>query len=475
MKTSSIINLVLVFCLSCNVFAQEGNIILDFSGQDINTGNNLELESVYIKNVTQNCDTTVFGPDPSLNLSWPLAIDDLYATSGLFIEDCYPNPFLGSTNINISLDNNEIITIRLFNVYGTVVSEFKQFFNKGIHTFNISVSNSNIYYLSVSNGTTSHTQKLINQSSEGKNLVQIDYIGSEIYNGQFKSKAKISGFVFQPGDELEMQVYDSEYMGLTLYDNPNNDTAYNFDLSLIERKVLFEMFTGHKCVNCAEAELYVHELQEQYENQLSIISIHAGYYAWPDQSGPYTIDFSSQVGDVLHSSFAVVANPIAMINRMEYNNNPLLNQSDWLTVFESEISKSVEAFVLIDNNYNDQTRELNTSLEIKFLEEMDGDFKVCIFLTEDNNVAPQKNNNPDVGPVPDWTDYVHRDVLRSSLNGTWGEMIASGNITAGSMYTLQVNNFILDDDLKDEDCSIVAFLYNAETFEILQVAEKEIE
>jgi len=474
MKTSTLINLVLVFCLCGNMFAQEANITLNFLGQDSNTGNNIELESVYIKNVTQNCDTTVFGPEPSLNLSWPSAMDDFYTTSGFSIGNCFPNPFLGSTSFTISVDNYELISIYMYNIYGSIVSEFKKHLNKGIHTFNILGGKNSLYYLSVSNETIAQTQKLLNQSSEGGNLVQLNYIGSEQINAQYKSSTEISSFIFQPGDQLEMRLNDSEYMGFTIYDYPNEDSLYNFQLSLIEKKVLLEFFSGHKSVNNPEAEFYIYELQEQYGNQLSIVSIHAGYYAYPDASGLYTTDFRCDVGNDLYSYFGVIMNPVAMINRGDFGNGILLNQGDWATILETEIMNSPEAFILIENNYNTQTKELITSLEIKLLEVLDGDFNVCVFLIEDNNVAPQKNNNPEVGPIPDWTDYNHRNVLRASLNGTWGELIASGNISSGSIYTLQMNSFTLNNEWKDEDCATVAFLYNTETLEILQVAELDI-
>ena len=48
-----------------NVYSQT-QITLTFTGKDSVSQNPVSLDSVYVKNLTENCDTLLFGPDPVL-------------------------------------------------------------------------------------------------------------------------------------------------------------------------------------------------------------------------------------------------------------------------------------------------------------------------------------------------------------------------------------------------------------------------
>ncbi|MCK9618131.1 MAG: Omp28-related outer membrane protein [Lentimicrobiaceae bacterium] len=78
-------------------------------------------------------------------------------------------------------------------------------------------------------------------------------------------------------------------------------------------------------------------------------------------------------------------------------------------------------------------------------------YRLCIYLIEDSIVAPQKNNDPSVGPTPDWLDYVHNHLLRTSLNGTWGS-IFTGGIDAEADDTVKVTKKVLLEDFTGHLC-----------------------
>lgn len=241
------------------------------------------------------------------------------------------------------------------------------------------------------------------------------------------------------------------------------------------RKVLLEDYTGHKCVNCPSAALTANELIEKYQDYLIVISIHAGYFAEPSSSGDYTYDFTCPVGNELNDYFEIVSNPSGMVNRKEYNENLLLGVDDWAGAVGVEINKYPDAEITIENIFNQQNRMLNTSIEIKFLLDMEGIYRLCAYITEDSIIAPQMNNDNNIGPVPDILDYVHKHVLRGSVNGTWGDVITNENITAESVFTLNYNDFEINSIWNEHNCSVIAFIYNEETKEIIQAEEKHIE
>ncbi|MGE5317292.1 MAG: Omp28-related outer membrane protein, partial [Chloroflexota bacterium] len=129
--------------------------------------------------------------------------------------------------------------------------------------------------------------------------------------------------------------------------------------------------------------------------------------------------------------------------------------------------------IVINNTYTTSSRSLTTNISIKFMEEVDRNLKLVVVLTEDGIIAPQKNNNAETGPVPIIFDYVHNHMLRAVINGTWGnEISTSGNPISGTVE--KSLTYTLDDKLIPENCTVVAFIYDVDTKEVLQVNQKEL-
>jgi hypothetical protein len=74
-------------------------ITLTFTGKDSIGQNLISIDSVFVKNLTWDCDTLLYGPSPVLTLpaNWPVGnIETDNGSRGAFIlEQNYPNPFHG--------------------------------------------------------------------------------------------------------------------------------------------------------------------------------------------------------------------------------------------------------------------------------------------------------------------------------------------------------------------------------------------
>ena len=90
-------------------------------------------------------------------------------------------------------------------------------------------------------------------------------------------------------------------------------------------------------------------------------------------------------------------------------------------------------------------------------------------MVEDSIVNWQRDY--DVTPN-DIQFYTHREALRGSLNTTYGEAVSPTN--NGSVNTLNYS-YTLPAEWHSEHVSIIAYLYDETTKEILQVEQKEIE
>jgi hypothetical protein len=65
-------------------------------------------------------------------------------------------------------------------------------------------------------------------------------------------------------------------------------------------------------------------------------------------------------------------------------------------------------------------------------------------------------------------------VLRGSINGSWGDNLRSAPIKYNDSTTISYSNFALDTKFVDKNVSVVAFVYDATTKEVIQVEKVKI-
>ncbi len=239
-----------------------------------------------------------------------------------------------------------------------------------------------------------------------------------------------------------------------------------------QKNVLLEDFTGHKCVNCAEASIEAHKWAEESNHRLIIYSIHSGYYAIPDETGYYTADFTCPASDELFADFSIFANPTGLIDRVQYNGTLILNFGDWFTAIQQEMAKPNLVEMKMKNSFfADFNNSVKIDINSTFISQAEGKYRLVVYIAEDHIIAPQKNNNPDVGPSPDWLDYEQRNILRGSVNGTYGEYIsADGTVQSGQTYQKSYF-YAINTDWVAANCNIIAYVINEDTKEVMQVAE----
>jgi len=239
-------------------------------------------------------------------------------------------------------------------------------------------------------------------------------------------------------------------------------------LSNIKRKIMLEEFTGHKCPNCPTGAAIASTLLTTYGSQLAVVAIHAGYFATADASGDFTANFSTPEGEELATNFSVTANPIGMVNRTKYNSSTLINTGDWNTAISNIINQPAKMYLQTISQMKGIDSSFCIFTKVNFLASMQGEYNLCVFITEDSIVAPQATNDVTNYPSGVISDYRHNHVLRKVLGGTWGKNIANGQVYADSSK-VQSYKLIPLTDWKLSHCEIVSFVYNTDTQEIVQV------
>ncbi len=230
-----------VFAASFSVFSQ-AQINLSFLGKDSKTQNPLPLDSISIMNLTEDCDTTLLNVtiNDSVSLiipdvTWPLGINEIIAggSGALDIKQNYPNPFYGSTNLNIFRENTGTMSLVLFDGSGRQLASYQNEFEKGIHSFVISSANAGVMVLSVTDGKIRKSVRIIS-SRQGQGKNDIKYAGPLPYAEKriLKNSAN-SGFSFYLGNSMTFTAHADGYADHTIMDTPTSDSTYVFSMTML--------------------------------------------------------------------------------------------------------------------------------------------------------------------------------------------------------------------------------------------------
>jgi uncharacterized protein (TIGR02145 family) len=216
--------------ISLTGIGQNNTITLTFLAVDSVSQVNLSLDSIYIKNITAGCDTTISGATSSFILTFPSGIPghEYYGTASFTILPPVPNPFTGTTIVRILSNQAGTFQLTLTDIQGKVISEYGNDLKTGLNKFEIKTSIHGLLLLNANNGHSVRSVSLISNGN-GKGDNRIIYHGTD--NNEIKSVVSVSGFSFHLGDQLFFKSIKIGYNDKILYDSPVKDTTYIFELT----------------------------------------------------------------------------------------------------------------------------------------------------------------------------------------------------------------------------------------------------
>ncbi len=243
------------------------------------------------------------------------------------------------------------------------------------------------------------------------------------------------------------------------------------------RTVLLEDYTGHTCVNCAPAAKSANALQELYKGQVFVIGVHAGSFAKPDlvHYVPYlTADYTCATGNEWYSSsgFNIDQNPKGMVNRRAYNGKISFVPSEWGGAIEAALKLPKVAVMSLNNSYEPGSKMLTTQVQTKFLSAYGSAVNLCVCIVEDSIYGGQENKVAG-DSIPIIKNFRFMHILRGSVNGTFGEVVSADPV----VNTLASKSYNFDFSTKNwvpGHCSIIAFIMDAGTKEVLHVIKRPV-
>ncbi len=241
--------------------------------------------------------------------------------------------------------------------------------------------------------------------------------------------------------------------------------------------VYVEELTGVRCPNCPTGSARLESIQALYPDNVVIVAIHGIDLAKPLDESKY--DFRNEdAADLEIFLKDWLGKPSAYFNRERFQEleaeglwgHPASGQ--WQTYVERELEKPQVMEVTIVKTFDPITRVLDVTVAALPLENISGEFKVSIMLTESDIIDAQD----DVGNIIE--EYEHNHVLRDVITNFDGDSFAS-QFTKDQAQTKTYTYTIPDDGTglwNPEHIEIIAFIANTEgeSEEILQAAQEHL-
>ena len=179
-----------------------------------------------------------------------------------------------------------------------------------------------------------------------------------------------------------------------------------------------------------------------------------------------------------------------MVNRTGFDADHQLGKDEWSSVVQTELAKSPVFGITLSSDVSNGngtisvSAEALTNINLDKTEEIE-DYNIVVCLTENNIVQWQKDNIDG-----DIDDYVHNHVLRTILNTTFGESMGNSFVDGDIWekdYSVDITsledaneNYSLNTltngngnckGWNEDNMEIVAYIYNTNNYEIIQVEE----
>ncbi|MGB0427579.1 MAG: Omp28 family outer membrane lipoprotein [Flavobacteriales bacterium] len=297
----------------------------------------------------------------------------------------------------------------------------------------------------------------------------------------------ISAIAFSSCDTVE----NNDYVNNVNVDSRCFDDVFTFPAppADVKRNVLIEEFTGHKCGNCPDAAIKLKEILSNptYADRVIGMAVHGGvdyFNEFTPGADRYFYDFNTAHGKAYVSEFGISGLPSSTLNRQSSNggNVELVAYTKWEENIDAYLNQSPVAWVDIHAKYNeDQDKLLCIQTRVKFLEAYNKPVNLTLAIVE-NGIVNWQTDYPPSGVTADQNipDYEHNHVLRSNDNpdmdlyGAWGTGLG---LTFDSSYdkVKYASTSLEGMDWVPENLSVIAYIYDADTKEVLQVNEVHVE
>ena len=279
--------------------------------------------------------------------------------------------------------------------------------------------------------------QLINLSVIGDNGEDYSQISTFFIDGQ-----EITGSQIFHSDLGVHEVFAEYSIDNQLY----NTVLKSYSIVDPVNKVLLEDFTGTWCGYCPPVKYAINMAMDLYSENLTVVATH--------QNDEFAIDEEQD----LTGSLGPFGLPEARINRLiEWIDPYDITELNDIVLTQNPIAISIES--------NVEGNDLISRIRFVSKESLDN-FKIVVYLTENNLIADQANylnfdeNSYFYGMGNPILDYSHEDVLRYSFTNILGDEILNTEPLSENIinFNLDMNQF----DFNLNNTNIIAIIVNSD-------------
>ncbi len=249
------------------------------------------------------------------------------------------------------------------------------------------------------------------------------------------------------------------------------------------RKVLVEEFTGHRCGNCPRGAETIATLQGTYGQQVVAIAHHT--FNLPQFTEPlandtitnpelhYLYDFRTQESKVIDEDYGVntMGVPTGFVNRRDFGSGVVMAYTSWPSRVATALSAPQQMDIQMVAYWTPADSNICVFYFVEVLENMTGNFKIALYLTEDSIIKWQKDYNV----IPnDIEFYEHKHIMRKAINGVYGTSVTTNtSVMDGETFIEGYSTKIDPSKFNINHLHVVAFVYddNNLTKEVIQAEE----
>jgi hypothetical protein len=219
------------------------------------------------------------------------------------------------------------------------------------------------------------------------------------------------------------------------------------------RNLVIEFSTGTWCGFCPCGEHVADSLLTVFPNMI-VIGYHSG------GNDP----FAAFQGNAIFGMIGYTASPTACIDRTNHPGNaehPYMSYSMWAEAVTQRYNTSPSTVVDISissKSYNSTTRELSANIDATALQNLTGQYKIHFILVENGVVYPQNHYEP-CGPYGYDSDYVHKWIPRSIINGAAGENLNAGGVWNQNQTLTKSFTYTLNNAWVASNCNFITIVY----------------
>lgn len=229
------------------------------------------------------------------------------------------------------------------------------------------------------------------------------------------------------------------------------------------QRAYVEKYTGPQCPNCPFADETLNSAHDRFGDNLVIISVnHPTGQGEPYEGEP---DMRTQDGNTWDQYFGIETIPTAYINRnksVKYSGK-MANITDGIASTTAESPQ-----VALEVSAISSGRQLLISANMQFITNVESPLTLTLALTEDSLKYMQ------VRVSTLYPEYSHNHMLRDVITDVWGTNIDI-NGTAGETYRGTCEYLVTNQDIKLENCHVVALISDKNSRQVLNCAECSIQ